>query len=1322
MRLTRSARPVSLALAVCLTAATPGTGAARPRPGVTPHGFRLFARARSALTVNRVFCGLNSTGAICADTAPGYPNGGGFWPKGTADQYVYNSGIQFAGIIGSDGGPWAGDTVGAFFFDASGLHQNAQQVEPVYNASDPADAAPRVWPAEAHVPAGDPSADLYDPLLQGRQTASQGDIWTLAWDGSPANNGGRAHPLGVRVEERGMAWNYPTGNEDILYFIFTFYNVTASDCSVYAGVRPSMQGLLCTLGRAFRDSNEVAVRKSLPPGGYTITDLYVNFSADMDVADAGLNFASVNVPFALGYTYDATFEQYEGWSFDPRIFSPPFFAGSGFAGVKYLSSPRDALGQPVGLTLFGSSDAVGSFPDPLNAAQLYRYISANLNPAAGDPRCNTGDPRVTHICFINNTGPTDMRFFQSSGPQTLPPGGMGSVAVAYLFAAPVVTAGCTPPCRIPPGDPRRLLQPVDLAQGANTIDTMTGYAGFRDVNGNGKVDQEEITTVPGSLLGKALVAQAIFDHGFLLPFAPEAPPFFLIPGDDQVSVLWRPSASEVSGDPYFEVASLPTDATGSSNDLYDPNYRQFDVEGYRVYRGRVDSPNSLQLLAQYDYAGTVIADYAGQVNPTDQCAPELGIRSGCPATTPPGGFDSVGAGLTRTHFVAHELAGDVVQVQLGKRVALANGKVHILEADTAIVGGATNGPCVPSACPPLANTGVPFVYVDRTARNNVRYFYTVTAFDLNSYQSAPSSLESPRITKAVTPAHLAPEYETSGRIIATETVGRGIRMDDRFPQPTLDPATGRFSGPFPVADALHVSFAGEFVSRLLGGTGQFSVTLDSIDPGSAYDAPALPVQYYLTAQSATSSTHLVIPVAPDPQTASATNDGVFPAAAAVDTLARRYGGDSSFALWGQATLTLPGNYYLGDWGRGCINGAPGFTGGGGCDYNGTRWFDGPSPQRNEVSADPTAGNGANSAAPTVNRGLPNNLGFNNAGALTGVAVLHQPLAYQTLPNVYRAIPGVLGSFRRAADYNVYWSAVTPGRIDSVVDVTDNVPLPLDSVPERGMNTGFGVLTQAAAQPVAGSFDNRTELTLADFSCVEPLRHLPAAEAVLPCGSATDPTDGPRYVLGRQAALGPIAFAATSLTDFQTSTNTGTGFGLYLAGNTYLIQTTTLPSGVVWSLRDYAGAISGGHGFAGDEGPYVFFPTTRPFAAQGTTVTVTYQAANIPHPVTTANLRLVHTVPDPYYVTSAYEQATEFKVIKFVNLPERAIIRIYSSSGILVALLEHNSATFGGEEDWNVRNRNNQLVASGVYFYHIEANDNGGTARRIGRMTIINFAD
>jgi hypothetical protein len=71
----------------------------------------------------------------------------------------------------------------------------------------------------------------------------------------------------------------------------------------------------------------------------------------------------------------------------------------------------------------------------------------------------------------------------------------------------------------------------------------------------------------------------------------------------------------------------------------------------------------------------------------------------------------------------------------------------------------------------------------------------------------------------------------------------------------------------------------------------------------------------------------------------------------------------------------------------------------------------------------------------------------------------------------------------------------------------------------------------------------------------------------------------------------------------------------------------------------------------------------------------------------------------------------------VNLPADAIIRIYSSSGVLVSMLEHHSQTFGGEEDWNLRNRNNQVVASGVYFYHVEA----GAARRVGRFTVVNFA-
>src|SRR5690606_33633182 len=177
------------------------------------------------------------------------------------------------------------------------------------------------------------------------------------------------------------------------------------------------------------------------------------------------------------------------------------------------------------------------------------------------------------------------------------------------------------------------------------------------------VTQDEFSVVPGSLLGKALTAQAVFDAKFLLPFAPASPEFFLIPGDNTVTVLWKPSQSEVDGDPYFNIASAATVGI-NANPLYDPNYRQFDVEGYRVYRGRVDAPNELTLLAQFDYSGTIISDYTGIINPSVLCAPEFSVGTGgpdCPAAFPAGGNQK--DGTTLTAHVDYDLVGNIIQLQ-----------------------------------------------------------------------------------------------------------------------------------------------------------------------------------------------------------------------------------------------------------------------------------------------------------------------------------------------------------------------------------------------------------------------------------------------------------------------------------------------------------------------------------------------------------------------------------------------------------------------------------------------------------------------------------
>src|SRR5574339_541984 len=103
--------------------------------------------------------------------------------------------------------------------------------------------------------------------------------------------------------------------------------------------------------------------------------------------------------------------------------------------------------------------------------------------------------------------------------------------------------------------------------------------------------------------------------------------------------------------------------------------------------------------------------------------------------------------------------------------------------DTVVTGEA-------SGFPGMSDTGIPFVYLDRAVRNGFRYFYAVTAFDVNSIRSGPSSLEAARITKAVTPNKDATNYNVAGTVTGTEMLGRGVALDPNAPYPTIDTAGG----------------------------------------------------------------------------------------------------------------------------------------------------------------------------------------------------------------------------------------------------------------------------------------------------------------------------------------------------------------------------------------------------------------------------------------------------------------------------------------------------------------------------------------------------
>ena len=104
--------------------------ATKPDPTVKKPGFRLFARAGGSLRVNQVTCGLISNGQICVDSTGSSTIPGSVWPKGTNNQYTFNSGISIAGIIGPEVAGWAGDTTGAFFFD--GAREVERRADPAH--------------------------------------------------------------------------------------------------------------------------------------------------------------------------------------------------------------------------------------------------------------------------------------------------------------------------------------------------------------------------------------------------------------------------------------------------------------------------------------------------------------------------------------------------------------------------------------------------------------------------------------------------------------------------------------------------------------------------------------------------------------------------------------------------------------------------------------------------------------------------------------------------------------------------------------------------------------------------------------------------------------------------------------------------------------------------------------------------------------------------------------------------------------------------------------------------------------------------------------
>ena len=69
-------------------------------------------------------------------------------------------------------------------------------------------------------------------------------------------------------------------------------------------------------------------------------------------------------------------------------------------------------------------------------------------------------------------------------------------------------------------------------------------------------------------------------------------------------------------------------------------------------------------------------------------------------------------------------------------------------------------------------------------------------------------------------------------------------------------------------------------------------------------------------------------------------------------------------------------------------------------------------------------------------------------------------------------------------------------------------------------------------------------------------------------------------------------------------------------------------------------------------------------------------------------------------------------LTFVNLPGNCTIKIFTVDGDLVKTLRHTNGS--GTAYWDIRSDYNQMLSTGVYFYHVDSD----AGEKIGKFAII----
>jgi hypothetical protein len=292
--------------------------------------------------------------------------------------------------------------------------------------------------------------------------------------------------------------------------------------------------------------------------GGELKDMYLGMACDPDIGNAtddmcGLilrkyvrNRAGTDSVYAdnVGYAFDSNFD--EGWQ------TPP-----GYVGFDFLQSPyayTDGIDNDNDGVIDEGPDGIdnnnnGLIDEPAELEQVGMASYKIFTLAAGDPRDNfaqylamTGRawraPYEYNPYDSTDASPADKRFLQATGPFNLKAESLATVTIAVIAA---------------PSNP---------------------------VAGVGELYQLALASS---------AAQAAYDNNWIMPSPPPSPNVTLLPGEGRITLIWD-NSPENSADRFYPYAPS----------LRNPFYREYDFQGYKVYKSLTGRIGEWQLLDQYD--------------------------------------------------------------------------------------------------------------------------------------------------------------------------------------------------------------------------------------------------------------------------------------------------------------------------------------------------------------------------------------------------------------------------------------------------------------------------------------------------------------------------------------------------------------------------------------------------------------------------------------------------------------------------------------------------------------------------------------------------